>query len=150
MSCGRKLTRAERLRHVRECASCRKEQFGHRPDKIFSLLALDAPDAAALDRLTDSITIRIERESADRSRRLQLRMLLPVAASIILAGFFGFYATMQQTETSLALAPLEPFLEAGAPTGGIELISTPGDAQVMEFTVGETQVVMIFDEAMDI
>jgi hypothetical protein len=39
---------------------------------------------------------------------------------------------------------------APAPSDGIELISSPGDAQVMEFTVGETQIVMIFDEAMDI
>jgi hypothetical protein len=150
MSCKRQMTRAERLRHASECAACRKEQFGSRPDKLFSLLALESPAEDALDRLSAGIMSRIERESAGRRRRLQLRSIFPVAASFVLAGFFGIYTTLQQTGTPLAMAPMEPFLEASAPNDAIELISTPGEAQVMEFNVGETQVVMIFDEAMDI
>lgn len=149
MSCGGQATRDERLRHAQDCAACRKELFGDSPERLFSLLALGEAPAADLDRLTSGVMQRIEDEAAGR-RRLHLRAIVPVAASLLLAGLLGIYTTLQRIEPAPGLAALEPFLEASAPSGGIELISSPGDAQVMEFAVGETQVVMIFDESLDI
>ena len=37
-----------------------------------------------------------------------------------------------------------------APERGLELISSPGEAEVVDFALGDTQVVMIFDKALDI
>jgi hypothetical protein len=150
VSCGRHATRDERLRHTKDCSACRAQLFGGQPEQLFSLLALDAPPTAALEQLTSGVMQRIEGESAIRRRRLRLRALIPVAASVLLAAFFGIYATLQNMQAPSGMAALVPFLEASAPSDGIELISSPGEAQVMEFTVGETQVVMIFDEAMNI
>ena len=36
------------------------------------------------------------------------------------------------------------------PVRGIELLSSPGDAEVVDFAIGDAQVVMIFDEELDI
>lgn len=149
MSCGGQATRDERLRHAQDCAACREELFGDNPERLFAMLALGKAPAVDLDRLTGGVMQRIEDDSADR-RRLHLRAIVPVAASLLLAGLLGIYTTLQRTESSPGLATLEPFLEASAPSDGIELISSPGEAQVMEFTVGGTQIVMIFDESLDI
>jgi hypothetical protein len=143
-------SREERLRHAAESAECREAMFGRRPERLFSLLALETAPEDELDSLSAAVMRRIEGQGAGRRRRLWLRRLLPVAASIVLAGFFSIYTTLQEIESPPGITMLEPFLEAKVPSDGIELISSPGEAQVMEFTVGETQIVMIFDEAMDI
>ena len=137
--------REQHLRHARECAACREKLLAGRPERLFMLLASEEQPAERLERLTADVMRQIEREQTGRRMRPRLRALVPVAASVALAGFFGIYTTLQQDG-----AQTLPVLEASAPSEGIELISSPGEAQVMEFTVGETQVVMIFDEAMDI
>jgi len=40
--------------------------------------------------------------------------------------------------------------ERALPAAGVELLSSPGAARVVDLTVGETQVVMIFDEGLDL
>jgi hypothetical protein len=150
VSCPQQETRLERLQHARDCAGCRERLLSGRPERLFALLALEAPPAAGLERMTSGVMQRIAGESAGRRRRLHLKALVPAAASLILAGLFGIYTTLQSVGMPSGPLALEPFFEAGAPSDGIELISSPGQAQVMEFTVGETQIVMIFDEALDI
>jgi hypothetical protein len=143
--------RAEHLRHAGECAACREKLLDGRPERIFMLLGSESPPADRLDLLTAEVMRRIEGESSFHGFGQRIRALVPVAASIILAGLFGIYTTINRVQSPLGMAAAaEPYLEASAPAEGIELISSPGDAQVMEFTVGETQVVMIFDEALDI
>jgi hypothetical protein len=143
--------RAEHLRHAAECAACREKLLDGRPERIFMLLGSESPPADKLELLTAEIGRRIESESSFHGFRQRMRTLLPVAASIMLAGLLGIYSTINRVQTPLGrAAAVEPYLEASSPSEGIELISSPGDAQVMEFTVGETQIVMIFDEALDI
>ncbi len=36
------------------------------------------------------------------------------------------------------------------PGGAFEILSSPGEAQVLDLSVGETQIVMIFDEELEI
>ena len=36
------------------------------------------------------------------------------------------------------------------PAGMTELLDSPGEAEVLEISVGETRLTMIFDEALDI
>jgi hypothetical protein len=140
--------RDDALRHAAGCTRCRERLAASDPSRLFALLALESPDGAALERLSESVMQQVEeRRSAPQYGGL-LRRLAPVAASLLLAGTFGIYMTGENDSgqtASLAPRPVAP-----APSNGIELISSPGDAQVMEFTVGETQIVMIFDEAMDI
>jgi hypothetical protein len=96
-----------------------------------------------------------------------------VAAALLLAGFFGGYllapgspvpperiaSTPGQAGPVLAgrQAPVEIVDPAAAlerfdrePVTGVELLDSPGSGQLVNVSVGETQVVMIFDEALDI
>ena len=151
MNCERYGTREGRLRHATTCASCQQELLAGRSEKLFSFLALESPPAEQLERMTAEVMGRIETESSSHGFMQRMKALLPAAASIVLAGMFGIYTTIDRVQPQIGMAAaVEPYLEASAPSEGIELISSPGDAQVMEFTVGETQVVMIFDEALDI
>jgi hypothetical protein len=100
----------------------------------------------------------LDRSTPKRTAPRWISSAAALAASVILAGFLGSYVSWQSrisphsaSVTSPAGAPLAVAAsEQDPPTGGVELISTPGDAQVMELAIGETQVVMIFDEALDI
>jgi hypothetical protein len=143
--------RAEHLRHAADCAACREKLLDGRSERIFMLLGSESPPADKLDRLAAEVERRIEGEGSLHRFRQRMRALVPVAASIILAGLLGIYTTINRVQSPLGMAAaVEPYLEASAPSEGIELISSPGDAQVMEFTVGDTQILMIFDEALDI
>jgi hypothetical protein len=133
--------RGDALRHAAECPRCREALAASDPSRLFALLALDPLDGAALDSLSDNVMRQVE-------GRHMLRSLASVAASLLLAGIFGVY--MMGNRGAGPTAALEPSPATPVASEGIELISSPGDAQVMEFTVGETQIVMIFDEAMDI
>jgi len=147
--------RKQHLRHAVGCAACREKLLGGRPERLFMLLASEAPPADELDRLTAEVMRQVEGAGALRGFRMRVRALVPVAASIVLAGFFGIYTTLNRVQSPLAQRGQAPSVHArdlspSVAAEGIDLISSPGDAQVMEFTVGETQVVMIFDEALDI
>ena len=82
-----------------------------------------------------------------------------IAAALILAAFLGVQMDRREPVTRVArvtpapAAPtvtLEAGVESSLPARGLELISSPGEADVVDFALGETQVVMIFDRELDI
>jgi hypothetical protein len=129
------------LRHASACARCRELLIADDPSRLFAMLALERPSGEALKTLSEKVMLQV-------GEPRKLRSFAAVAASLLLAGIFGIY--MMGNRVSGPTAALEPMPELPVISDGIELISSPGDAQVMEFTVGQTQIVMIFDEAMDI
>lgn len=133
--------RDDALRHAVRCPRCREALVADDPSRLFALLALEPPAEETLERVSDNVMRQVGEPRV-------LRSLASVAASLLLAGIFGVY--MMGNRGAGPTASLQPSPEVPVASDGIELISSPGDAQVMEFTVGETQIVMIFDEAMDI
>lgn len=149
--------RHEVLQHVERCPSCRAELMASDPSRLFSLLALEPVPRQALETLSARVRTEIERHEGRGARGRGWSVAGSLAASLLLAGLFTGY---------LATRPALPVLVPGGPAtdvvdvellhgrtprpGGIELISSPGEAQVLELSVGETQVVMIFDEELDI
>ena len=84
---------------------------------------------------------------------------------LLLASFFGLYMTVRAPLTAsmdravldeAESAPLPPLTEPlsspdyPAPLRSVQLISSPGEAQVVDFSVGDYQVVMIIDRELDI
>jgi hypothetical protein len=146
------------LGHVRECADCRRRLAGGDPSRLFALLALETPPAAALNRLSAGLNRELDRVARSRSGPGRLRSAASIAAALVLAAFLGSYALRQSAPGRAVAADVRPSgdaatlaaYEAPAPAEGVELLSTPGQAQVMELAIGDTQVVMIFDEALDI
>lgn len=139
------------LRHVTGCAGCRERFLAPDPSRAFALLCLAAVPEEALERLSRRI------DEAIRPAHWTYRYA-SVAASLLLAAVLGGYLlTRPATAPVASLAgPRIEFVEAGpaieseTAAGSIELVSSPGNAQVLDLTVGETQVVMILDAAMDI
>jgi hypothetical protein len=155
------LSAAERerlLRHATGCAACRDALAGADPSRLFSLLAADPLPEEALDRLSSVLNRQLDRTEPRRAAKRWTRIAASVAASLALAALLGVSVLREgapsaslaltappgQTELALAAVDLEPT------PGGLELISSPGEAQIMELAIGETQVVMIFDEALDL
>jgi len=149
--------RATALGHLEGCAECRARWLEDDPTRIFALLSLAPIPDEALARLSARVGDAVDAESGERRRGARLRALVSVAASVLLAAaFLGYLATRTAVDLGWPAAPGMTAVaerEAGTealPAQGVEVISSPGAAQVLELSVGETQVVMIFDEAMEI
>ena len=148
--------REELLRPAAECESCRALLARRDPSRLFALLAVQPVASRDLDRLSAGLDREIDRlEPRGRGSR-RWPAVASIAASLLLAGFVGLpvlrhapdssRGRMDEPRPATALAVQhEP-----SPMAGVRLLSTPGDAQVMELAIGEMQVVMIFDEALDI
>jgi hypothetical protein len=108
----------------------------------------------------DRVSRRAQAAIAQEERRAATRRTYAwgsLAASILVAGLFGAYFWTQRdleapppgrpavVDVIPAAAP-----DAAMPAGMIELLDSPGSADVVEMTVGDVEVVMIFDEAMEI
>ena len=149
--------RQEVLEHVERCPACRAELIASDPSRLFALLALEPIPAEALEALSGRVTAELDRQDDRRGTGARWGLVGSLAASLLLAGLFsGYLATRPALPTLDARGPatdvveIEPSLGRTSSPGGIELISSPGEAQVLELSVGETQVVMIFDDELDI
>ena len=151
-------TRSEReamLGHLRDCARCRAELAEHEPSLLFSVLALEAVPAEVLESVSERAgrAIRLEGLPGRRRRAYAWGSL---AASILVAGLLGAYFWGEGRRTPPPAGPVvvdavqAPASEAAIPAGMIELLGSSGGADVVAMSVGEVEVVMIFDEAMDI
>jgi hypothetical protein len=140
--------RRELLEHVHGCERCRRSLASSDPARLFSLLALAPLPADALDRLSERVSAGVDRAAGGRPRRWA--GAASIAASLVLAGFLGGLLLRHEGSVALEAVASTPTTAIEAPLAGIELISTPSDAQVVELAIGETQVVMIFDKGLDI
>jgi len=145
------LTAAERLdllAHVRVCATCRASWVAGRPARLFALLALDEPSPHDLDRLSERVSAAIDREGRPGGGRR--RAWSSVAAAVVLAGLLGTYLWNGAPATPRDRAGLDEPPRATVAFGEFELLSSPGTAEVYDLIVGDTHLVMIFDETLDL
>jgi hypothetical protein len=148
-------SRLRLLRHAVECGFCRARLLSAEPSRAFALLAAAPLPEDSLERLTAGLGQELDRIAPRRGAIHRFRTAAALAASLALAGFFGFHLlpSSRPDHGGATTVPLPiPALarEGKVPAGGVQLISSPGEAQVLELTIGETQVTMIFDEALDI
>jgi len=165
-----RLERVERvavLDHVRDCADCRQVWLADDPSRVFALLGrVDVP-AAALDQLSRRIGDRID----GRRARNGLLGAASLAASLLLGALVGGYlyevprpVALERPATAGAPLTAGAAVETAAdddlvlpampgpraPVRGVELLESPGTGKLVNLTVGETRVVMIFDAELDI
>jgi hypothetical protein len=139
--------RAELLSRAADCAECRRRLVAVEAAAVFALLADDPLPAGALERLSARVDSEVDRlQGHGRGWRGAVGS---VAAAVLLAAFLGTYVS-QRDDGPAPPAPAPALLEAKAPLPGIELLSTPGRAEVVDVEVGGTRVVMIFDKELDI
>jgi RNA polymerase sigma factor (sigma-70 family) len=146
--------RAAVLDHVRTCRACRAVLVAARPEALFGLLAARPLPPAALDRLSREVAGAIDRLEARPPVAPWRRWVVPgaVAASLLLALLIGTPLLQRDATPQLAATPAAPAPVADPvlPVRGIELLSSPGDAEVVDFAIGDAQIVMIFDKELDI
>lgn len=137
------------LEHVRACGRCREAFLGGDPSRLFALLALQAIPGDVLLAVSSGISQETSGPvSTAASARTGRARSSAWAAAVLLAvtlGTFVFRPVSEPTRSELAS------IGGGAdrrPAAGVELLSSPGAARVVDLTVGETQVVMIFDERL--
>jgi len=142
--------RRECLRHMATCEECRASFAGDDPSALFALLALREPDEEALEEVSRSVAARLgaERRSVlDAWRERGLPRLLPaaVAAAVALAFVLaGLRGAVPPGPSGSEFAIADPG------RADVRVTETDGPAQVVDLTVGSTQVVMIFAAEIDL
>ena len=148
--------RGDLLRHAERCATCRRRLAEADPTRLFALLSRLPVSEGALNRLTIGLDRELDRDDPKRPGSRWLGAVASIAASLALAAVLGSFALRLAADLPVASVPAPAMggvvlAREGEPApGGLQLIFSPGEAQVMELSIGETQVVMIFDEALDI
>lgn len=149
-------TRHALLVHLQCCARCRALLAGQEPERQFGLLKLEPIPQGILDRVSDGVSAELARE-AGRLPRRRLLAWGSLAASLLLAGMFGTYLWQGRNADPLPDAAVNrierrevAFADPAVSASMIKVLDSPGDVDVVKFTVGETELVMIFDEALDL
>ncbi|MDX1389301.1 MAG: hypothetical protein R3344_08925 [Acidobacteriota bacterium] len=144
--------RAEVLDHVAACSRCRDAFVADDPARVFALLKRRPIPEAILDEVTAGVIAGIDAGASAPARRFgpgnaRVWAWGAVAAAVILAVALVLVPRTESPAPETAVA--EAGLDA-APRSTVTVIDSPGDAQLVDLTVGETQVVMIFDREMDL
>jgi predicted anti-sigma-YlaC factor YlaD len=134
--------RARVLRHLVECGSCRQLYVADDPSRLFALLAFTPIPAETLEAVSAGISDRMS-GSEPRPRRLAL------AAGWAAAAVLGVLTARTLFD------PMRPTGRGGLdsvavqhPRADVEVFSPADERQVVDLTVGDSQVVMIFDERL--
>jgi hypothetical protein len=131
--------RARALEHVAACRACRAAIAASDPSRVFALLALRPIPAAILERATREVL-----EGAGRHR----------------GGFSGRWTAARGAKRAAAAAVVALALLTGAATwidrpqapppyaatrANVEVLPATGVSQVVDLTVGDVQVVMVYN-----
>ncbi len=144
------------LEHLEACAECRALWLEADPSRLFALLAQADVSHAALEALSASVSASTAASPAPGTRNAAAGWGA-LAASLLLALALGAAllddALVSPDQGVVASAPHLASWEIdtlGSAEPGIQLVASPGEAQVVDLKFGETQVLMIFDEALDL
>lgn len=153
--------REQAVGHLVRCAACRTRLLASDPTRAFALLGAEAIPVAALRRLDERVDEALS--AARRGARPTGARWLSLAASLALAAWIGAWVAGRpgpavEPAAEIAAAAgnglrFEAQSDAGSLSEGIRgfrLVGAGPDAQVLDLTVGETQVVMIFDGKLEI
>ena len=143
--------RRELLRHVRACSACRSQWAASDPTRLFAMLSTREVPEDLLDSVSEGVFAAIDSGIAARpgvSRAWNLRAAGALAAGILLALGMVFF-TGGTSEVGSPVPSVADLVEI-APGASLALLETPGEARVVDLTMGETRVVMIFDQELDL
>jgi len=140
------------LDHLGECAACRAAWLAADGSRVFSLLARSPIPEDRLEQLSRRLDTALD-ELQPRGAARGLFRVASIAASLLLAAVLGAVlwnhegpaervARMEQIDV---LPPLDEEI------AGMQVVETPSeDSQTLSLKVGETQILMIFDESIEL
>lgn len=109
------------------------------PADIFARLREVEIPAALLEQVSAGVSAELDRERRSSWMRPALAWAAAAALAVALL-----------VPAALRPHPAVPLAATEAPRAGIESLRTRGPAQVLDLTVGDTQVVMIFDAELSL
>ncbi len=145
--------RAAVLDHVRECAVCRAAWLAEDGSRVFALLARAPLPEDRLEQLSERVDAGLDRLELGVPARRGMFRLASIAASLLLAAALGAvlwnHEPPAKQVAALDAIDVPPPLEEEV--AGIRLVASPGgEAQVLDLSIGGTQILMIFDESIEL
>jgi hypothetical protein len=129
------------LTHLRTCGPCRNRAVDHDPSLLFGLLALAPVPAVVLDDLCREVARRAghDRQTVGATYDQATWPRRTAAAAVFALTLLSGYATLRERPT--AAVPLA----LSSRRADVEVDSAHGVSQVIDLTVGETQIVMVYN-----
>ena len=134
------------LEHVANCAVCREVVAAEDPSRLFALLARHPIPGDLLDDVSTAVMAGIDSETQAAPAPSRSRRLWAVgawAAGILLAAALSLVPRVEEVEPPQG--PVD-----SVPRATVMVLESPGQAQVVDLALGETQVVMIFDQELEL
>ena len=131
--------RRSALSHAAGCRACRRAIAAHDPAMLFALLS-EAPIPL---HVLDAVSTGTARRLAEPARVSRMpAVAAAVAAVAIVSGGLLFRGELPSTTVPTALAVV--------PRAGVEVQGGGPVSQVVDFTVGDTQVVMVYNPELEL
>lgn len=145
--------RAAALDHLQGCAACRAAWLAQGGSRVFALLARVPLPEDRLEQLSERVDAALDGLQQRLPARRGVFRVASIAASLLLAAALG--AVLWNHELPVEQVATLDEIEALAPpdeeVAGIRLVATPGgEAQVLDLSIGGTQILMIFDESIEL
>ena len=144
------LSGAERERavaHLASCPDCRARLAADSPESLFALLAIERESPELLDEVSAGVARRLDETPASWVEALRERGLSRTAAALAAAAAAVVCAVLVSRAPRPAAVPVAT---AEPERAGVTLVEPAPAAQVIDLTVGGTQVVMIFDPGLEL
>lgn len=123
--------------HLEGCASCRAETAASDPTRLFALLGRRPLPPAALDDVAAAVARALADEAPERSGRVVAARLTAATAAVALA--------VAGTLLSIDTDPRRASTRSRPERAHVTVLDAEPDTQVVDLTLGDTQVVMIYD-----
>lgn len=137
------------LAHIDSCDACRQRWLAEDPSRLFLALRDDAVPQSVLEAVSAGVSAAIRDEAPGRRRTARRVRLVAAAAGIVLALAVAWWSGFGPASTDPTPVAFQG--PDGVPDrAGVQLLTSPGAAQVVDLTVGDTQVVMIFDDQLEL
>ncbi len=145
--------RAAALDHVRECAVCRAAWLAEDGSRVFALLARAPLPEHRLERLSERVDAALDRLEPRVPVRRGMFRVASIAASLLLAAVLGAVLWNHElpAEPVAVLDEIDALPPLDEGVAGLRLVASPGgEAQVLDLSIGGTQILMIFDESIEL
>jgi anti-sigma factor RsiW len=130
--------RRQALEHIARCERCRARWTADDPSRVFALLAIAPIPAVTVEQVSLE---RIEKTPPPR-RAFKVVAVWAAAACLGLA--------MLVSALRPGPSPAVHVADRKMGRAGVEVLEPRDGARVVDLTVGETQVVMVFDERLNL
>jgi len=145
------------LAHLRDCGACRAAWIADEPSRVFALLSTVKIPEGRLEQLSERVAAEIDPGRARASKisgPARLYGAASIAASLLLAAVLGAVLWTRElpSEPIVRLEEVGTLLPLPLESMDTRLVALPqnDDSSWFDLNIGETQVLLIFDESIEL